>query len=254
MTRSVTDAALMLNVLALPDARDWFALPADGRDYRIGLEDGVRGLRVAFSPTLGRAAVAPEVARLVAEAALTFEELGARVEQSDPGFGDVGEVFRLHWYVGAANLLHRFTAEQRAGMDPGLQEVAAEGAATPLIDYLAAVGRRGELGVALHRFHERYDLLLTPSLPITAFAAGQECPDPSRQRRWADWTPFSFPFNLSQQPAASVPCGLTAAGLPVGLQIVGPMHADALVLRAARAFESARPWPLPDAPRGQPGG
>ena len=138
-------------------------------------------------------------------------------------------------------------------MDPGLQEIAAEGAATPLIDYLAAVGRRGELGAALRRFHESYDLLLTPSVPIAAFAAGQECPDPSRQRRWIDWAPFSFPFNLSQQPAASVPCGLTAAGLPVGLQIVGPMHGDALVLRAARAFESARPWPLPDAPRGQAG-
>ncbi|HUH04310.1 MAG TPA: amidase family protein, partial [Kofleriaceae bacterium] len=93
--------------------------------------------------------------------------------------------------------------------------------------------------------------LLTPSVPIVAFAAGQERPDPSRQRRWIDWAPFSFPFNLSQQPAASVPCGLTTAGLPVGLQIVGPMHGDALVLRAARAFESVRPWPLPEAPRGQ---
>jgi aspartyl-tRNA(Asn)/glutamyl-tRNA(Gln) amidotransferase subunit A len=251
MTRTVTDAALMLNGLALPDARDWFALPADGRDYRIGLEDGVRGLRIAFSPDLGHAAVAPEVARLVADAVLAFEELGARIEEADPGCGDWSEVFQRHWYVGAANLLRGFSAEQRAGMDPGLQEIAAEGAACSLMDYLTAVGRRGELGAALRRFHESYDLLLTPSVPIVAFAAGQERPDPERQRRWIDWAPFSFPFNLSQQPAASVPCGLTAAGLPVGLQIVGPMHGDALVLRAARAFESLRPWPLPDAPRGQ---
>jgi aspartyl-tRNA(Asn)/glutamyl-tRNA(Gln) amidotransferase subunit A len=250
MTRSVADAALMLNVLALPDARDWLALPPDGRDYRIGLADGVRGLRIAFSPDLGHAAVMPEVARLVADAALAFEELGARVEQTDPGFGDLSEVFRSHWYVGAANLLRGFSAEQRAGMDPGLQEIAAEGAATSLMDHLAAVGRRGVLGAALRRFHEHYDLLLTPSVPIVAFAAGQECPEPAGQRRWIDWAPFSFPFNLSQQPAASVPCGLTAAGLPVGLQIVGPMHADALVLRAARAFESARPWTFPQAPRG----
>jgi aspartyl-tRNA(Asn)/glutamyl-tRNA(Gln) amidotransferase subunit A len=252
MTRCVADAALMLNVLALPDARDWLALPYDGRDYRVGLEDGVRGLRIAFSPDLGHAAVASEVARLVADAAQVFVELGARVEQVDPGFGDLSDVFRCHWYVGAANLLRGFSAEQHSGMDPGLQEIAAEGAATSLMDHLAAVGRRGDLGVALRRFHESFDLLLTPSVPIVAFAAGQERPEPDRQRRWVDWAPFSFPFNLSQQPAASVPCGLTAAGLPVGLQIVGPMHADALVLQAARAFESARPWTLPEAPRGEP--
>jgi aspartyl-tRNA(Asn)/glutamyl-tRNA(Gln) amidotransferase subunit A len=249
MTRSVSDAALMLDVLALPDSRDWFALPYDGRDYRIGLEDGVRGLRIAFSPTLGFAAVEPEVAELVASAAAAFAELGARVEQVDPGFEDPIAVFRTHWYVGAANLLRGFTGEQRAKMDPGLQEIGAAGERTPLMDYLAAVNRRGELGARMRRFHERFDLLLTPSVPIAAFAAGQERPDPARQPRWIDWAPFSNPFNLTQQPAASVPCGLTAAGLPVGLQIVGPMFADALVLRAARAFEAAHPWPLPEAPR-----
>jgi aspartyl-tRNA(Asn)/glutamyl-tRNA(Gln) amidotransferase subunit A len=249
MTRSVSDAALMLDVLALPDSRDWFALPYDGRDYRIGLEDGVRGLRIAFSPTLGFAAVEPEVAELVASAAAAFAELGARVEQVDPGFEDPIAVFRTHWYVGAANLLRGFTGEQRAKMDPGLQEIGAAGERTPLMDYLAAVNRRGELGARMRRFHETFDLLLTPSVPIAAFAAGQERPDPARQPRWIDWAPFSNPFNLTQQPAASVPCGLTAAGLPVGLQIVGPMFADALVLRAARAFEAAHPWPLPEAPR-----
>jgi aspartyl-tRNA(Asn)/glutamyl-tRNA(Gln) amidotransferase subunit A len=249
MTRSVSDAALMLDVLALPDSRDWFALPYDGRDYRIGLEDGVRGLRIAFSPTLGFAAVEPEVAELVASAAAAFAELGARVEQVDPGFEDPIAVFRTHWYVGAANLLRGFTGEQRAKMDPGLQEISAAGERTPLMDYLAAVNRRGELGARMRRFHETFDLLLTPSVPIAAFAAGQERPDPARQPRWIDWAPFSNPFNLTQQPAASVPCGLTAAGLPVGLQIVGPMFADALVLRAARAFEAAHPWPLPEAPR-----
>ena len=249
MTRSVSDAALMLDVLALPDSRDWFALPYDGRDYRIGLEDGVRGLRIAFSPTLGFAAVEPEVAELVASAAAAFAELGARVEQVDPGFEDPIAVFRTHWYVGAANLLRGFTGEQRAKMDPGLQEIGAAGERTPLMDYLAAVNRRGELGARMRRFHETFDLLLTPSVPIAAFTAGQERPDPARQPRWIDWAPFSNPFNLTQQPAASVPCGLTAAGLPVGLQIVGPMFADALVLRAARAFEAAHPWPLPEAPR-----
>jgi aspartyl-tRNA(Asn)/glutamyl-tRNA(Gln) amidotransferase subunit A len=249
MTRTVGDAALMLDVLALPDHRDWFALPYDGRDYRIGLDDGVRGLKIAFSPTLGYVEVEPEVADLVASAAGAFVELGAVVEEVDPGFADPIEIFGPHWYVGAANLLHGFSDDQRAMMDAGLQDIAAEGAKVPLLDYLDAVRRRAELGAAMRRFHQSYDLLLTPTLPLAAFAAGIERPDPARQPRWFHWAPFSHPFNLTQQPAASVPCGLTAAGLPAGLQIVGPMHADALVLRAARAFEAARPWPIPEAPR-----
>jgi aspartyl-tRNA(Asn)/glutamyl-tRNA(Gln) amidotransferase subunit A len=253
ITRTVSDAALMLNVLALADGRDWFALPYDGRDYMIGFEDGVRGLRIAFSPSLGFADVTPEIADLVAAAAAVFVELGAVVEQVDAVMADPIDVFVPHWYVGAANLLRGFTAEQRAKMDEGLQEIAAAGAQVGLMDYLTAMRRRAELGAAMRRFHESYDLLLTPTLPLAAFAAGQERPDPERQPRWINWAPFSNPFNLTQQPAASVPCGLTAAGLPVGLQIVGPMHADALVLRAARAFEAARPWPLPEAPAARVG-
>ena len=101
----------------------------------------------------------------------------------------------------------------------------------------------------MNLFHRDYDLLLTPALSITAFDAGKDVADSMLQKRWTDWTPFSYPFNLTQQPAASVPCGLTRAGLPVGLQIVGPRYADARVLRAARAFESARPFALPDLSR-----
>ena len=174
LTRTVSDAAVMLNVLALPDSRDWFALPYDGRDHRIGLEDGVRGLRIAFSPTLGFADVEPEIADLVAGAAGVFVELGASVEQVDAVMDDPIDVFAPHWYVGAANLLRTFTAEQRAQMDPGLQEIAAAGAEITLMDYLTAVRRRAELGAAMRRFHESYDLLLTPTLPLAAFAAGQE--------------------------------------------------------------------------------
>jgi aspartyl-tRNA(Asn)/glutamyl-tRNA(Gln) amidotransferase subunit A len=96
----------------------------------------------------------------------------------------------------------------------------------------------------MSRFHEKYDLLATPTLPVAAFEAGRDAPKGTK--RWTNWTPFSFPFNLTQQPAASIPCGLTTAGLPVGLHIVGPKYADALVLRAARAFESAHPLAIPD--------
>ncbi len=245
MTRTVADAALMLTVLTQPDARDCHALPPDGRDYRDGLDDGVTGLRIAFAPTLAKAPVDPEVAALVADAARVFADLGAEVEEAVPGLPDSYETFARHWFAGAANALRPFTAEQRGLMDAGLVEIAAAGAALPLLDYLAAVREREVMGVAMNLFHRRWDLMLTPTLPIPAFDAGREVPDGDGNKRWMTWTPFTYPFNLTRQPAATVPCGLTRAGLPVGLQIIGRLYDDARVLRAARAFERARPWPLP---------
>jgi len=245
MTRSVEDAALFMNVLTLPDARDWLTLPFDGRDYRIGLGDGVRGWRIAFSPDLGYAKVDAEVATIVSRAADRFVELGAIVEVASPSLHGADEVFRTHWFTGAANVLRAFTADQKKLMDSGLVTVADQGASISMLDLLDAAKRRGALGVEMNRFHETYDLLLTPSLPLAAFDAGKDVADVMREKQWTDWTPFSYPFNLTQQPAASIPCGLTAEGLPVGLQIVGPRHDDARVLRAARAFESLQPIRVP---------
>lgn len=246
MTRTVTDAALMLMVISEPDNRDCYSLPYDDTDYRVGLEDGIKGLRIAFSPTLGYVSVDAEVAAVVSKAVRVFEDLGAHVEQVDPGFDNPHDTFCKLWFSGAANLTSAFTSEQRALLDPGLAEIATQGAAISLLDYLQAVKRRETLGQRMRLFHERYDLLLTPTLPVPAFAANQEVPDPKTQPRWCDWTPFSYPFNLTQQPAASLPCGSTEAGLPVGVQIVGPPHDDALVLRASRTFEAACPIVLPD--------
>ncbi len=245
MTRTVEDAALMLTVLAEPDPRDWYALPAEGADYTKGLDGGVEGLKIAFSPTLGGHRVAPEIAALVAAAAQSFVELGATVEEAEPELPDCAAAFRAHWYAGAASLLSGFSDEQKALLDPGLLEIAAEGAGYTLLDYLSAVRLREAIGITMNRFHEDYDLLLTPCLPIAAFEAGLEEPPDDAGGRWVDWTPFTYPFNLSRQPAASVPCGLTAAGLPAGLQIVGPLYADALVLRAARAYERTTSIRLP---------
>jgi aspartyl-tRNA(Asn)/glutamyl-tRNA(Gln) amidotransferase subunit A len=249
MTRSIADAALMLNVLSLPDVRDWHALPYDPRDYRVGLEDGVRGLRIAYSPSLGYARVDREIAALVKKAAQVFESLGAQVEEQDPGFEDQQPTFTLHWYPGAAYVVGSIPEPKRKLMDPGLLEVARAGEKYSVREIQDATLRRGALGVHMHRFHEKYDLLLTPTLPLPAFEAGREVEDVARERRWTDWTPFSYPFNLTQQPAATVPCGLTKDGLPAGLQIVGPKYADALVLRAARAYESAYPIALPNLSR-----
>jgi aspartyl-tRNA(Asn)/glutamyl-tRNA(Gln) amidotransferase subunit A len=127
--------------------------------------------------------------------------------------------------------------------DPGFAAMADAGRSRSLPEYLAAVSRRDELGIRMSLFHERWHLLLTPTLPIPAFEAGRAVPEGWPGRGWPSWTPFTYPFNLTQQPAATVPCGFTADGLPVGLQIVGPRHGDALVLRAARAYEAAQPQP-----------
>jgi aspartyl-tRNA(Asn)/glutamyl-tRNA(Gln) amidotransferase subunit A len=246
MTRSVTDAALMLNVLALPDARDWHALPYEPRDWRTGLDHGVADLRIAYSPDLGYAKVDKEVREIVGKAVKVFEDLGAKVEEKNPGFEDPAPLFMTHWFAGAAFLLKGIPKEKHELIDPGLREMAAQGEKVSAHDFLDAQLKRGALGAHMNLFHRDYDLLLTPTLSIPAFDAGKEVADKMLQSRWTDWTPFTFPFNLTQQPAASIPCGLTAAGLPVGLHLVGPKYADARVLRAARAFETARPIRTPN--------
>jgi aspartyl-tRNA(Asn)/glutamyl-tRNA(Gln) amidotransferase subunit A len=246
MTRTVTDAALMMNVLTQPDARDWHGLPYDKRNYLHGLEEGVTGLRIAYSANLGYAKVDREIAALVKQAARVFEDLGAKVEEADPGFVDQQDVFTLHWFPGAAYVVRGIPPAKRKLMDKGLLQVARAGEKITMQQYQDAVAKRGALGILMNRFHEKYDLLLTPTLPLPAFDAGKEVANVVKERRWTDWTPFSYPFNLTQQPAASIPCGLTKAGLPAGLHIVGPKYGDALVLRAARAYETAKPIALPD--------
>lgn len=238
MARTVADTALLLDVLSEPDPRDATG-PPPRHSVADDLEGSLAGLRVAYSPALGYADVDPEVEAAVSAAVEVLAEAGAEVEQVNPGFDDPIADFETLWYAGAASAT---AGQDPSALDPGLAEIAEEGRGIELMDYLAAARRRGELGVRMGQFHERWDLLLTPTLPIPAFTAGQEVPDGWPHRRWQTWASFSYPFNLTGQPAASVPCGLTGEGLPVGLQIVGARHADALVLRAARAYERAAPF------------
>jgi aspartyl-tRNA(Asn)/glutamyl-tRNA(Gln) amidotransferase subunit A len=242
MSRTVLDSAMLLNVIAKPDARDWHALPYVPTDYAAELESGVKGKRIAFSPRLGYVArVVPEVEALVATAAKRFEELGAHVEQVDPPGGDVGEIFRTLWWSGAAFLLGDLPEAKKAQLDPGLRNMAEEGARVTTKQYLSANAARGAYGSAMRQFMEQYDFILTPSVATPPFDIGQLSPMDEDGKAWMSWTPFSFPFNLTQQPAASIPCGFTRDGLPVGLQIVGRMFDDAGVLAAAAAYELADP-------------
>lgn len=242
MTRSVKDAALMLNVLAQPDARDWHALPYDGADYARGLDKGLKGLKIAWSPALGHADVDPEVAALVEKAVHSLASLGAEIERADPGFENPAPLFRTIWWAGARGIAARLPRKALKRLDPGLAQVVEQAQAITLEEFIAAQVERAAFGAHVKRFMTGYDLLVTPALPIPAFEAGRIAPETEEKGKWVNWTPFTYPFNLSQQPACSVPCGFTRAGLPVGLQIVGRMFDDRTVLRAARAYEQAHQW------------
>jgi aspartyl-tRNA(Asn)/glutamyl-tRNA(Gln) amidotransferase subunit A len=253
LTRTVADAALAMTVIAAPDSRDVYAWITPAPDFAAGLDGGVRGLRIAYSPKLGFASrVHEEVASAVAAAARTFQDLGAHVDEADPGISDPIETWNMHWWPGMAHQLAPFADRAGEIADPGLIAGAARGATITAKELIRAQLARAELHNTLAKFHERYDLLLTPALPLPAFEVGDLVPRSGEWgAAWTDWAPFSYPFNLTQQPAATVPCGLTKAGLPVALQLVGPIGADALVLRASRAFEAARPFATLDAPRQQ---
>jgi len=244
MARSVEDAARMMEIVAQPDSRDVYALPADTGSWLLDLDKGVAGLKIGFSPTLGGAKVDPEIAAAAANAARMFESLGAIVTEAEPGLGDLRDAFYRLWTAGLARALLAYPETLWGESDPGLVASTRAGMALSAQDYLAADALRVRAGETMARFHSRFDLLLTPQLPITAFAAGQDVALPE-QSYWIDWTPFTYPFNMTRQPAASVPLGLHGNGLPMALQLVGKLGDDRLVMRAARAFEKAKPWPLP---------
>jgi aspartyl-tRNA(Asn)/glutamyl-tRNA(Gln) amidotransferase subunit A len=240
ITFTAEDAALMLNLMAQPDGRDWLCLPPADTDYRVGLNRGVRGLRIAYSPTLGYAKVEREVADLVASSVKVFESLGAHIEEVKAPFEDPTDTFRVHFFAGIAHSTRLFSEAQLGLLDPGLSRVLEKARKVGLTEYMSAIDRRAALGRATRAFHEKYDLLVTPTMAVAPFEAGRLTPD-GEGDDWTAWTPFTYPFNLTGQPAATVPCGFVRGERPVGLQLVGGMYQDALVLRAAQAFESARP-------------
>ncbi len=252
MSRTVRDAALVLDALAGPDDRDPHSLPALNASYLRACDEPVQGWNVAWCPDLGYAVVDPEVAQISEDAAAVFESLGCRVETVATGWDNPEEVFA----VMAAAEIHAAWAERLpewgGRMDPTLVRYLERGRAVTVADYLRAARRRREFWAQVQGFVARFDLLLTPTVAVPPFPAGE-----SRPRKIAGqevsvlgWMPFTYPFNLTGQPAASVPAGFTADGLPVGLQIVGRRHADRQVLAASAALEAARPWarhrPPPD--------
>ncbi len=240
MSRTVRDAALLLNVIARPDARDAFALVYEPQDHAAALDAGVRGKRIAFTPRLGMdIRVHPDIADAVARAAQTFADLGARVEEVDPPSSNCAETFRTLWWAGAGFLIRDMDEKKRALLDPDFRAMAEAGEKISLKDYLLAAQDRGVYSSEMRQFMAAYDFIVLPTMPLTAFETGRVMPKGSDGKNWIDWSPFTPPFNMTGQPAASIPCGLTRDGLPIGLQIVGRWLADDDVLTASHAFETA---------------
>lgn len=245
ITRKAEDSARMLNVLAQPDARDGYVGNPRRFDWLTPPPANLKGWRIAFSRDLGYVEVAPDIAARVEESVRLLRELGATVDVVDPGFSNPLSTFNTLWFAGATQVIEHLDDDQQATLDPGFLGIAHRGRDISMRDYLAACRERERLTAHMAQFHERYDLLVTPSMPISPFEAGHNVPPGDRFRDWMDWTPFSYPFNLTQQPAASLPCGLDNQGLPVGLHLVGPKFQDLKVMQVARLLE-------PHLPRLQP--
>ena len=245
LARTVGDAALMLTIIAAPDARDVYGWIDRAPDYRAGLEDGVAGLKIAVSPKLGWVAhVDADVAERVAAAAKVCESLGAHVDMADPDIGaDAIAAWNAMWWPGMAYQLAAFEGRPAAGSDPGLVAGAELGGKIPATQLIAASLKRAELHNRMARFHASYDLLLTPTLPLPAFEVGHLLPPAGG---WGAMDRLGA-LQLSQQPAASLPCGVTQRGLPVGLQLVGAIGRDGA--RASRACEAVAPFLMLEAPR-----
>jgi aspartyl-tRNA(Asn)/glutamyl-tRNA(Gln) amidotransferase subunit A len=244
MTRTVADAALMLSVMSGPDDWDRTSLEAAPDDYVRKLGAGIKGLKVAFSPDLGGFPVDAEVADLVKQAVGTFEDLGCVVEEVKPGFADSHDLIRCLWSAHEAGNYAQYLAQWRDRMDPGLVACIEDGLQYSMVDYVEARGQKLAYWDTVRPLFEKFDLLLTPTLSVAAFPVGRLNPEhwPQHVWDWIRWASFSYPFNFTGQPAASVPAGFTPTGLPVGLQIVGRRFADLTVLQASAAFEAARPW------------
>jgi aspartyl-tRNA(Asn)/glutamyl-tRNA(Gln) amidotransferase subunit A len=244
MTRTVRDAALMLSGMARYDLRDPFCLPEEGRDWRDGIEAGVAGLTVGVLNRPGfDAPVDADGIAAVEHAATLLAEAGASVEQAEPTLPDTAAIFGRVWGAALARLVAATPAHLRELLDPGILVVADRLGGMTAIEFMDAEATRAGIAHAMARLHQRFDLLLCPTVPAAPPLADAPTTDPV-QALWREWAPWTFAFNLSRQPAITVPMGLRADGLPNAVQIAAAQYRDDLVLRAARAIETAEPFPV----------
>ena len=242
MARTVRDAALLLAAVSGFDARDPASVAAEVPDYLGACERSPKGLRIAWSPTLGYARPTPEVVEIAGKAARVFEALGCTVELVEKVFDDPRDLWMAEFYAGVGTKLKKPLTEQRDLIDPAVAAMLDRALDQSIEDYYRRVFARYELREQVRAFFERFDLLMTPTLPVPAFDIGRDVPIELDGESIVAWVAYTYPVNLCGLPAASVPCGFTRDGLPVGLHIVSKALHETDILSAAAAFEAAQPW------------
>ena len=245
MTRTVADGALMMSVMAGPHPLDHTTLEAWPADYLGRLDDGVRGKRAGFSMDLGHARVDSDVAALVRKGAEEWARAaGVELVDVKPAWGPKGRPLIMDFWSAHMTRLAQYLPEWESQMDQGLVACIKDGGTVSMSQYQALRGAKYMYIAEIMTWFEEFDFLITPTVSVAAFPAARLIPEhwPQHPWDWLQWAEFSYPFNMSGNPAATVPCGFTAAGLPVGMQIVGKRFDDLGVFQASRAFEKALPW------------
>ena len=256
LARTVRDGALLLGAIAGHDRRDPFGVAQPVPDFLDACDRSVRGMRLAWSPTLGYAQPTGEVVAIVEDAVRTFEDLGCTVDLVERVMDDDPlALWMAEFYAGVGTRLKDVLANQPELLDPAVADVLAGALDQEMGEYYARVFQRYDFREKMRVFFEDYDLLLTPTLPVPAFDVKCDAPPELPDRNIVSWVYYTYPFNLTGQPAASVPAGWTRDGLPVGMQMVSKTLHEEDIFRAAAAFEAARPWadrkPDPAAPAPQ---
>lgn len=244
ISRHVRDAARMLDVMAGPDDGDRWSLPATGESFESACGQPVTGLRLAWCATLGGQPVAPEVREVCQRAALRFEALGCRVDEIDIELEDLGKAQQVIVLCEAAAAYRDRRAEWEQVMFPATRKMLPNADALTFHDLMEAQWARERAWATLAPVFDRYAALLTPTAPITAPLNGTLGPKQidGQAVRTLSWLGHCVPFNMTWQPAATIPAGFDGAGLPVGLQIVGRRFDESMLFRLASAYEAAHPW------------
>jgi aspartyl-tRNA(Asn)/glutamyl-tRNA(Gln) amidotransferase subunit A len=238
LARTVADAALLFSVIAGFDRRDPFGVAGPVPDVSGTAPFPPEGLRIAYSPTLGYARPDADVLKLTDRAARIFEELGCHVDLVEKVFEtDPADLWTAEFYAGVGIRLRSFMENQRDLLDPAVADVLQPALSQDMRDYYTKVFARYALRDTIHAFFQRYDLLISPVLPVSSLDAGKNIPDHLTDRNLVSWVYYTYPFNLTGQPAVSICAGMTPDGMPVGLQIVGRSHCEDDVVWAAEAFE-----------------
>ena len=243
LTRTVRDAALLLKAISGFDRRDPFSLSESVPDFLAACDQPIKGMRIAWSKTLGYANVDKEVTAILEKAVKIFEDLGCQMIEIDSVFeSDPIELWMSEFYAGVGVRLKNTLRDQRELLDPAVASVLDNALNQTSEEYYSNVFKRYEFREKVRVCFEDFDLLLTPATPCSAFNIGLNTPPKLIDRNIVSWVYYTYPFNLTGQPAASIPAGFTQAGLPVGIQLVSKINSEVDIFRAASAFEAAQPW------------